>query len=104
MRKLIRILCLVMACAVLTGCESGPDGQPAGSGSSAVDAAALFHREHDSKNDLIKFYNIDWLAGPETVRQAFVKDYGEDAFMMDELGQTFNYGKAESARRCSPSY
>ena len=68
MRRYYKFFALLLICISLTGCSTG--------------SSNLLKREHESKNDVIKFYKIDWLADVETVKQAFIKDHGKDSFKM----------------------
>lgn len=51
-----------------------------------------FDRKHFSKDDIVKFYNLDWLSDVRTVKEAFENDFGKDSFIIDSPTSYNVYG------------
>ncbi len=69
MRKTLIVLALLLVCILLTGCSAG--------------SSSPIKREHESKDDVIKFYNFDWMTGIEEIKQGLIKEHGEESFRIN---------------------
>ena len=69
MKKIILISLLIALCFVLASCSSG--------------VYSPIKREHESKNDVIKFYNFDWMIGIDDVKQELIKEHGLNTFTIN---------------------
>lgn len=63
MRKISLVVIFAICCILLCGCSSN---------------ASSFKREHDKKDDVIKFNNIDWLTSKEDVDAKLKEDFGDE--------------------------
>ena len=72
MRKVKLVSILVILVFIISGCSGGN-----------TDNSMPFKREHDAKNDVIKFYDFEWFTEASDIIEKFNKDFGKDSYDLE---------------------